>query len=202
MHKICGLVIGSVFVFAAFVAVGQRAPAEEWEGQGYRAPAADNPAPPPAAPAEQQEAKKAGQEIVGTVTKVDRRHGWLSLRTDQDVDLTMTFPPRSVRHVQPGDRITARMSLAKVEAQEPTTAYDLPLHSRFPGQWQGEQRINGVVTHVDQNTGIVDLSANKDKMRLQFAPDAVKNLNAGAKAVVDMAFTTRTTATTGTSESR
>jgi hypothetical protein len=54
-------------------------------------------------------------QVTGEVTSVDRSSGKLTLRT-ADGQLTATFPPEAVQHVQTGDQVTVAIGLMERNA--------------------------------------------------------------------------------------
>lgn len=137
------------------------------------------------------------------MTTIDHRQGWLTMRTDHDTQLRMQFPPDTLRAVRVGDPVTARMSFHRAESQQGAQhAADLPKAPAEGGLRAGdnpppggaligenlisEHHVSGVITNVDRNTGVVAITTGTGDMQLQFPPEAVRNLNGGAR--IDVAL--------------
>ena len=188
MHRIYPPAMLALFIVGTSLPAWGQVGTRQRHEPVYSAPMpAENPALS-SRPAEEGGQKIAAEAISGTIRDIDRRHGRLTMTTDQNTTLALQFPPDSLRGIQAGDAITAHMSFARVESQQGAHhAYDLP-KTATNQPLLGKHHVSGVITNVNRNTGVVGLKAGKEDLTLQFPPDAVSNLNGGARVDVTLAF--------------
>ncbi len=219
MHKICGLAIAAMLMAGYAPVSAQQAgtqPGTE-PGSGYNAPAnqpgtyqgqqpgttgqqqqpgsaGTMPQPgntgamqPPAAGTAQNEMWQ--HQVTGKVSRVDRKTGLVTLRTNPNTMLVLSFPRDSLRDIKVGDTVTASMSVAKAGSEHTAHAYDVPKGSAAE-RLSGQHQVSGRITTIDHRSGLLTVrSENKTTMRLQFPPNSIQNLNKGDQITVNLGFT-------------
>jgi hypothetical protein len=137
---------------------------------------------------EKYESMERGEHRVsGKVSAVDRDNGTLSLATDATT-LNLYFPPKALKNVSVGDRLTAVLAFATPD-KNPPSGTTKPMHREAGDEPRhGDHWITGTVRAVDPANGIVDVDTDQAPLKVQFAPAAVRDLQTGDRIAVESAF--------------
>lgn len=174
MKKVCGLAVAAMFVAASALPVMAIEPVEE-SGGAARPEHVGKVMP------QRPNGLGAQQRASGTITEIDQSIGMLTLASPNG-PLKLHFPPRSVRDLKKGDKITAHYAFTKGSTpEESVRAYDAP-------QGLGERRMTGTVEAVDHNNGALQVKTEDTLLVLYFPLDAVRDLKKGERITVDLAY--------------
>jgi hypothetical protein len=119
------------------------------------------------------------QEVSGRVSEVNPSTGSLSVASAAGT-LKLHFPPQALRGVHKGDPITAEYAFMR-EGERPTRAYDAPAGA-------GEHQMTGTVSEVNHDTGWLQVKTGDTLLELPFPREAVRDLKAGDRITIDLAF--------------
>jgi hypothetical protein len=136
-------------------------------------------AEPPAQRQPSEQSAASRQQVSGNVSAIDQAKGLVTLATATGA-LTVLFPPQTLRGMHTGDPLMVEYAIAKGAAA--TRSYDAP-------EGAGEHRVFAMVDDVSHDTGWVRARADQKMLQLAFPPAVVRNLAAGDRVTIDLAFT-------------
>ncbi len=163
----------------------------------------EQPAQSRDAAAQQAAAGEGGEQRLlidtmrGRVIAVDHREGTVSVRTEDDTTINLTFAPEIVRNVQPGDTLSARLDVThtgasaaeRSRAAGASVAGDAPAPgAQQPSLEIGRQYVTGTVTSVDRERGSLQLESERGPLTLVFPPASLQNVQTGERMTVELGF--------------
>jgi hypothetical protein len=139
-----------------------------------------------------KEAAHAWYPVTGTITKVERTKGFVTLKATP-ATLHLRFAPAAVRNLKDGEKITAQMAFSPMSAEKTTRAYDAPAAAEksmpLPNnEAMGLYTVVGTVRNVDHSKGTFGFQSGSEKLTLFFPPSAIRDLKDGERIALHLAF--------------
>ncbi len=158
---------GAVWIAAAALLVAMSTVSAEQNPVGSSPPAEPN-----------TNTATARQRIDGNVSSVDRTNGVVRIASAGG-NVQLQFPPQTLHGMRSGEPLIVEYGISR--GAHPR-AYDAA-----PGP--GANQVVGTVSHVDHDTGRVQVAAPRTTLSLLFPAADVRDVRPGDIVTVDLAFT-------------